>query len=233
MSNADAEDAVVQPSLTPGIQSDFSLRKMRIALIVLMGTLFGSSILPMMALSLLLMPMTQEFGWSRTAFSGGMTALMWCGALCAPFLGRMVDRFGVRRMIIGGTGRWVDHDRDLIHAAGISTWDFRPLRHDRIGYPKVLTALFTQHREGSRALRPGRASLPRSCRAHQSLISDSGWRLSSSWPPSRHRAPALFASRNRVFGGSRFVREPRAGGPTYKPRAGRSTAPGVRPACTG
>jgi hypothetical protein len=51
-------------------ESDFSLRKMRIALVVLLGTLFGSSILPMMALSLLLVPMTQEFGWSRTAFCG-------------------------------------------------------------------------------------------------------------------------------------------------------------------
>lgn len=133
-------------------ESDFSLRKMRIALIVLLGTLFGSSILPMMALSLLLMPMTQEFGWSRTAFSGGMTALMWCGALCAPFLGRMVDRVGVRRMIIGGTvavgllviamsfqtGALWQHYAfwGLLGVVGTTA----------IGYSKVIGALFSEHR---------------------------------------------------------------------------------------
>ncbi|MGE5722523.1 MAG: hypothetical protein ACM3YM_08685, partial [Sphingomonadales bacterium] len=56
-------------------ESDFSLRKMKVAFAILIGSMFGSSILPMMAISLLLLPMTKEFGWSRTEFSGGMTAM--------------------------------------------------------------------------------------------------------------------------------------------------------------
>ncbi len=133
-------------------ESDFSLRKIRIAVIVLLGTLFGSSILPMMALSLLLMPMTTEFGWSRTAFSGGMTALMWCGALSAPLLGRSVDRIGVRRMIIGGTvtvGL-------LVIAMSFQTgalWQHYAfwgllgvIGSSAIGYSKVIGALFSEHR---------------------------------------------------------------------------------------
>jgi len=46
------------------VESDFSLRKMKIAGICLMGQLFGSNILLVGPLSMLMLPMIEEFGWS-------------------------------------------------------------------------------------------------------------------------------------------------------------------------
>jgi MFS family permease len=147
-------DTTVQPQGRPQAahESDFSPRKMRIALVVLLGTLFGSSILPLMAFSLLLMPMTREFGWSATAYSAGMTALMWCGALVQQPLGRIVDRVGVRPMIIGGTlvvGLLVIA---MSQQSG-SLWQFYAIwgllgvtGTTAIGYSKVIAALFSDHR---------------------------------------------------------------------------------------
>ena len=90
-----AESVVPSPQALE--ESDFSARKLKVAAAIIVGTLFGSTILPMMALSLLLLPMTGEFGWSRTGFSLGMSAMMLGGALSAPFLGTLVDRLGMRR----------------------------------------------------------------------------------------------------------------------------------------
>jgi MFS family permease len=133
-------------------ESDFSPRKMRVALVVLLGTLFGSSILPFMAYSLLLMPMTREFGWSATAYSWGYTALMWCGAAVQQPLGRIVDRVGVRPMIIGGTlivGLLVI---GMSRQNG-ALWQFYVcwgllgvVGTTAIGYSKVIAALFSDHR---------------------------------------------------------------------------------------
>jgi hypothetical protein len=46
----------------PQFESDFSLRKMKIAGAVLLGQMFASSLLPAMALTLAFMPVTTEFG---------------------------------------------------------------------------------------------------------------------------------------------------------------------------
>ena len=136
----------------PAQESDFSPRKMRVALVVMLGTLFGSSILPFMAYSLLLPQMTQEFGWSATAYSWGYTALMWCGAMVQQPLGRIVDRVGVRPMIIGGTfivGLLV---MAMSRQSG-ALWQFYlfwgllgVVGTTAIGYSKVIAALFSNHR---------------------------------------------------------------------------------------
>jgi hypothetical protein len=143
----------------PAPESDFSPRKMRVALVVMLGTLFGSSILPFMAYSLLLPQMTQEFGWSATAYSWGYTALMWCGAMVQQPLGRIVDRVGVRPMIIGGTlivGLLV---MAMSRQSG-ALWQFYlfwgllgVVGTTAIGYSKVIAALFSNHRGKALAIR--------------------------------------------------------------------------------
>ena len=70
----------VAPSPQALEESDFPTRKFKVAAAIIVGTLFRSTILPMMALCLLLLPMTGEFGWSRTGFSLGMSAMMLGGA---------------------------------------------------------------------------------------------------------------------------------------------------------
>jgi hypothetical protein len=53
-------------SVVAAVESDFSLRKLRIAGVCLMGQLFGSSMLIIGPLSMLMLPMMQQFGWSRS-----------------------------------------------------------------------------------------------------------------------------------------------------------------------
>ncbi len=165
-------------------ESDFTLAKMRVAFAVILGTLFGSSVLPMMALGLLMLPMTAEFGWSRTAFSGGFTALMLAGAVSAPILGRLVDRIGVRPMIIGGTALVGLIVLALSRQNG-TLWQFYAgfavlgfCGSTAIGYAKVISALFTRHRGKALAIFGVESSLAGATAPLivQSLITHFGWR---------------------------------------------------------
>ena len=86
-------------SVVATVESDFSVRKLRIAGVCLMGQLFGSSMLLIGPLSMLMLPMTKEFGWSRSQFSYSTSAVMWAGALALPIVGRLIDRRGVRPVV--------------------------------------------------------------------------------------------------------------------------------------
>jgi len=165
-------------------ESDFSLRKLKVAAAIIAGTLFGSTVLPMMALGLLLLPMTGEFGWSRTSFSLGMSAMMLGGSLSAPVLGALVDRLGVRPIIIGGTvlvGL-------MTMAMSLQTgplWQFLAgfallgaLGSTAIGYAKVLGALFSKHRGKALAIFGVESSLAGALAIPiiQWLLVSHGWR---------------------------------------------------------
>ena len=55
-------------------------------------------------LTIFVAPMSEEFGWGRTEIAGATTAGAILGAALAPFIGRLVDRFGSRlTLVIGGT----------------------------------------------------------------------------------------------------------------------------------
>ena len=45
-------------------------------------------------LSVFVIPMTGEFGWSRGLFSGAVSLGAVCGLLMSPFAGRLIDRYG-------------------------------------------------------------------------------------------------------------------------------------------
>ena len=51
-------------------------------------------------LSIFIVPMTGEFGWSRTGVSGAVSAGAVLGALAAPFIGPLFDRHGSRALLI-------------------------------------------------------------------------------------------------------------------------------------
>ena len=60
------------------------------------GTGLGTTGLPFYSFGQFVRPIAQEFGWSRGAMSGGVLCLMIGTVLTSPFIGRAVDRFGVR-----------------------------------------------------------------------------------------------------------------------------------------
>jgi MFS family permease len=139
-------------------ESDFSVRKLSAAFAVIIGVFFGSTVLPFTAQALLLLPMTAEFHWSRTQFSLGLSAMMLGGMFSAPVLGRLVDRIGVRPIVIGGTVL-VGLMTLLLSRQTGTMFEYLggylllgALGSTAVGYAKVLGSLFNQHRGKAMAL---------------------------------------------------------------------------------
>jgi predicted MFS family arabinose efflux permease len=86
----------------PG-EPEITARKLRIAIVCVLGQLFAGNLVFTGSVPLLMLPMTREFGWTRTEFAYSVTALMWCGGAATPLLGRFADRFGVRPVMLTGT----------------------------------------------------------------------------------------------------------------------------------
>ena len=71
---------------------------------VIVGCTMCSSVVRQAAavatLSIFLVPMTDEFGWSRTGVSGAVALGGVLGAIVAPFIGSLFDRHGSRALLI-------------------------------------------------------------------------------------------------------------------------------------
>ena len=71
---------------------------------VIVGCTMCSSVVRQAAavatLSIFLVPMTDEFGWSRTGISGAVSLGGVLGALVAPFVGPLFDRHGSRALLV-------------------------------------------------------------------------------------------------------------------------------------
>jgi MFS family permease len=61
---------------------------------------FGArAVMSVATLSVFVVPMTDEFGWSRGQFSGAVSLGALFGLLVSPFAGRLVDRYGSGMMV--------------------------------------------------------------------------------------------------------------------------------------
>ena len=70
-----------------------------VGVVAIGGLAASSQMLPV--ISVFLKPMTEEFGWSRTAFTSAITAGTLTGAGLAPISGALVDRVGARWLAAG------------------------------------------------------------------------------------------------------------------------------------
>lgn len=62
------------------------------------GLIVGNGPVVFFTFGLFLLPVTQEFGWDRATFSSSLLAGHALAAIAYPFIGRGIDRFGVRRV---------------------------------------------------------------------------------------------------------------------------------------
>jgi MFS family permease len=122
-----------------------------------MGQLFGTSMLLVGPLSMMMLPMNEEFGWSRSQFSGSTFAVMLAG-MSSFLTGHLIDRWGVRSVVLPGTVVLGLLSLALAHQTA-SLWLFYLLYalvgifgSIAIGYGKVMGSLFTQHRGKAMAL---------------------------------------------------------------------------------
>ena len=71
---------------------------------VIVGCTMCSSVVRQTAavatLSIFIVPMTSEFGWSRTGISGAVSLGALLGAFVAPFIGPLFDRHGSRTLLV-------------------------------------------------------------------------------------------------------------------------------------
>ena len=96
-----------QPESTPGFDpahglSEFDLGYYgwRVVLAACFGVMAGFGSLFVYTFAVFVKPLGAAFGWSREAISGGFGIAAITLGLCSPLLGRLIDRYGPRRIIL-------------------------------------------------------------------------------------------------------------------------------------
>jgi len=72
----------------------------RVVLAACLGVMAGFGSLFVYTFSVFVKPLAAEFGWSREAISSGFAIAAVTLGLCSPLLGRWIDRYGPRRIIL-------------------------------------------------------------------------------------------------------------------------------------
>lgn len=89
----------IETPAAPTSRAEFA-RAWTVLLAGTVGTGLGTTGLPFYSFGLFIRPLGQEFGWNRGSISGGITCLMIGTVLTSPFIGRAIDKFGVRIVAI-------------------------------------------------------------------------------------------------------------------------------------
>jgi MFS family permease len=75
-------------------------RAWTVVLAACVGVGLGTTGVPIYTTGQFILPMSAAFGWSRSATAGGLIFLTIGSVLMAPFIGTLIDRFGVRRVAL-------------------------------------------------------------------------------------------------------------------------------------
>jgi MFS family permease len=100
-SHLQSSDTIQSDELTPGL-SEFDLEYYgwRVVLAACFGVMAGFGSLFVYTFAVFVKPLSAEFGWSREAVSSGFAIGAVTVGLCSPLLGRWIDRYGPRRIIL-------------------------------------------------------------------------------------------------------------------------------------
>jgi MFS family permease len=83
-----------------GTEFDLGYYGWRVVLAACLGVMAGFGSLFVYTFSVFVKPLAAEYGWSREAISTGFAIAAVTLGLCSPPLGRWIDRFGPRRVIL-------------------------------------------------------------------------------------------------------------------------------------
>src|SRR5580704_17344412 len=94
--------AAVQPAGMPPEPGEFDLGYYgwRVVFAACLGVMAGFGSLFVYTFSVFVKPLAAEFGWSREAISSGFAIAAVTLGVVSPLLGRWIDRFGPRRLIL-------------------------------------------------------------------------------------------------------------------------------------
>jgi MFS family permease len=100
--SAGVDVAALQPTTMASSlgESDPGYYGWRVVLAACLGVMAGFGSLFVYTFSVFVKPLAAEFGWSREAISSGFAIAAVTLGLCSPLLGRWIDRFGPRRIIL-------------------------------------------------------------------------------------------------------------------------------------
>jgi MFS family permease len=100
--NLGAGTAIVPADEIPPGPSEFDpgYYGWRVVLAACLGVMAGFGSLFVYPFSIFFKPLAAQFGWSREAISSGFAIAAVTLGLCSPVLGRWIDRFGPRRIIL-------------------------------------------------------------------------------------------------------------------------------------
>lgn len=87
-------------ALPPPDESDFCYHGWRVVLAACLGVMAGFGSLFVYTFSVFVKPLAANFGWTREAISGGFAIAAVTLGIVSPLLGRWIDRFGPRRIIL-------------------------------------------------------------------------------------------------------------------------------------
>lgn len=94
-------DAAASNAIASGpTESDFEYYGWRVVLAACLGVMAGFGSLFVYTFSVFVKPLSAEFGWSREGISSGFAIAAVTLGLISPLLGRWIDRFGPRRVIL-------------------------------------------------------------------------------------------------------------------------------------
>ena len=137
------------PEITP--------RKLFIAAICLLGATFVPYVQATIG-PLMMLPMINEFGWTRTQYAFATTFLFVFGAVTVLVFGRLADRFGPRSILLlgsvcgGGTMLLLSQQDARLWRLYLAYALLGAFGSTGLGYTKIVGTMFARHRGKALAL---------------------------------------------------------------------------------